>query len=57
MRTTLHALRPEEQVLAIHGQPERRSRRLDYLNDPLFKGQFDANRFFGRERSGPGDRD
>ena len=51
---TLHGLQPEEQVVAIHGQPERRSRRMDYLNDPLFKGQFDANRFFRRERNGPG---
>jgi len=44
----LHTLEPHEQVVAIHGQPERRSRRMDYLSDPLFKGQFDANRFHVR---------
>jgi type IV secretion system protein VirD4 len=46
----LHALTPEEQVVSIHGQPERRSRRLDYLNDGLFSGLFDENRFHRRAK-------
>jgi type IV secretion system protein VirD4 len=48
----LHALRPEEQVLAIHGQPERCCRRFDYLRDPRFAGLFDPNRFFHRRPEG-----
>ncbi len=48
----LHALRPEDQVLAIHGQPERRCRRFDYLRDQRFTGMFDANRFFQRRAEG-----
>jgi hypothetical protein len=44
--TLLHTLRPEEQVVAIHGDPERRCRRFDYLTDARFVGQYDDNRFF-----------
>ncbi len=48
----LYELRPEEQVLSVHGQPERRCRRFDYLRDQRFAGMFDANRFFQRRAEG-----
>jgi type IV secretion system protein VirD4 len=37
-------LRPEEQVLSIHGRGEMIARRLNYLVDPSFRGRFDGNR-------------
>lgn len=49
----LHTLRAEEQVVAIHGEPERRCRRFDYLSDARFAGQYDDNRFFRRRGNGP----
>lgn len=42
----LRSLRPEEQMLAIHHQGEHRCRRLNYLQDEMFAGRFDANRFY-----------
>ena len=42
----LRSLKPEEQMLAIHSQGEHRCRRLNYLQDEMFSGRFDANRFY-----------
>ncbi|TWU04525.1 type IV secretory system conjugative DNA transfer family protein [Stieleria varia] len=42
----LRSLSDNEQIVSIHGQGELRCRRLNYLTDPIFQGQFDANRFY-----------
>lgn len=51
---TLHEMQTDEQVISIHGEPECLGRRMDYLADKLFAGQFDENRFFRHERKGKG---
>lgn len=53
MDEDFHTLRPEEQVGAIHGEPERRCHRFDYLTDTRFAGQYDDNRFFRRRGNPP----
>lgn len=45
---TLLSMKPEEQFLLLQGKGEFISRRLDYLTDPVYEGQFDDNRFYTR---------
>ena len=44
----LRSFKPDEQILSIHGQPELRCRRLNYLTDEQFAGQFDSNQMYTR---------
>ncbi len=43
----LRSLQQDEQILSIHGQGEHRCRRLNYLTDSRFAGQFDDNPLYG----------
>ncbi|MEW4529998.1 type IV secretory system conjugative DNA transfer family protein [Maioricimonas sp. JC845] len=45
----LNRLEIDEQLLSLHGQGEQVCRRLNYLTDPRFEGQWDPNRFFEPE--------
>ncbi len=46
----VRSMKPEEQLLVMDGEA-RVARKLDYLNDELFKGKYDPNPFYrGRKR-------
>ena len=46
----LFALKQDEVMVRLRGQPSRRLRRLNYLSDPIFAGRFDANPFYSHKR-------
>ncbi len=49
----LRNLEADEQILAMHGQPELRCKRLNYLTHSRFENSFDSNRFFAPKQSPP----
>ncbi len=44
----------EEQIILFHGGNWKRCRKVDYLNDPLFKGRFRPNPRYGFRGTGSG---